>query len=86
MFNSEIVSVIDSGVDYNHTFFYDSSTSLSINETNFDHRKIVQYDSLYGSEYDHTGHGTLICGLICGMPEAEDAANKLYEGFAPKAH
>ena len=80
----EIVSVIDTGVNYNHTFFYDPEVEVPINETDLSHRKIVRYDPMY-EDKDYDGHGTRVCGLICGTPTDKNAANKLYEGVAPGA-
>ena len=78
----EIVSVIDTGVNYNHTFFYDPDVEVPMNTTDMAHRKIVRYDPAYDNS-DYDGHGTRVCGLICGTPLDQQAANKLYEGVAP---
>ena len=83
--SDEIVSVIDTGVKVNHSFYHDSSHQVVYNETNLEHRKIVRYDSFFDENDSSDGHGTAFCGVIAGTPENEDDANKLYEGVAPGA-
>eukprot|EP00761_Pharyngomonas_kirbyi_P001595 gb/GECH01001599.1/.p1 GENE.gb/GECH01001599.1/~~gb/GECH01001599.1/.p1 ORF type:complete len:117 (+),score=32.10 gb/GECH01001599.1/:1-351(+) len=60
----QIVGCADSGIDYDNCFYDDPSTSIPLNTTNNNHRKIVSYRNVNvdGSSTDFqdyaSGHGT----------------------------
>jgi subtilisin family serine protease len=73
-----IIGEVDSGLDLNHCYFYDSSTALQLctpgNPTasqcttpNNNHRKVVGYYA-YSDSADYSGHGTHVGGTIAGSP------------------
>lgn len=63
-----IVGVVDTGIDYRSTFFYDNENSVPFGtEITGSHRKIALYDDHCGrKEYSTGGHGTHVTGTILG--------------------
>ncbi|OHS94380.1 hypothetical protein TRFO_39445 [Tritrichomonas foetus] len=62
----QIVTVIDSGLDYRSCFFNDANHPQPVNITNLEHRKIVRYDAYADTTDFDYGHGTHVCGIIAG--------------------
>ena len=61
-----IVGVSDTGIDTNHCFFKDVSSSVSYNALNLKHRKIVYYRTYVDSQDDSHGHGTHVAASLAG--------------------
>eukprot|EP00906_Rhabdomonas_costata_P037081 RCo052100 len=60
--SEEVVGVSDTGMDYDHCFFYDPNRAVPLKHTDMGHRKIVRYDMLGGDSGAVAdvaeGHGT----------------------------
>ncbi|EAY07504.1 Clan SB, family S8, subtilisin-like serine peptidase [Trichomonas vaginalis G3] len=82
----QIVTVLDNGVNFDHSFFSDSSVEITGPGTYPTHRKIIKYENWTETPVDlnHT-HGTFVSGLIAGRSEDPLAMNSLYEGAAYNA-
>lgn len=74
----EIVTIQDTKIDTNHSFFYDN------NEFGDLHRKILKYNMVEAAEKT-SDHGTHMAGLIAGAPISDTDFNILYEGVAPRS-
>jgi subtilisin family serine protease len=59
----QIVGVSDTGIDYDHCYFWDPAYPIPFNTINLNHRKIVYYDTAMGDNKDlPDGHGThIVC-------------------------
>lgn len=87
----EIVTVVDSPLDYHHSMFYDPNCTFQLN-TPLKHRKIVYYN-YYGSieslakDIYENEHGTHVAGTIAGesICSNKDGGFDLFDGNAPKA-
>ncbi|GAQ81098.1 Peptidase S8 family with Protease-associated domain [Klebsormidium nitens] len=80
MGQNQIVGMGDSGVDWNSCYFVDPAVPVP----GPTHRKVVGYRQLSGGDnLDGEGHGTHVCGSICG--QAGDLTPSQYDGMAPKA-
>mmetsp|Transcript_16207 Transcript_16207/g.32441 ORF Transcript_16207/g.32441 Transcript_16207/m.32441 type:complete len:1193 (-) Transcript_16207:247-3825(-) len=72
----QVVSVADSGLDYDSCFFRDdtqavstcSGTGVKSGCFNYDHRKVISYRTLDGAVYSdkNQGHGTGVAGCLVG--------------------
>ncbi|HPQ38795.1 MAG TPA: S8 family serine peptidase [bacterium] len=83
--SGQIIGVMDSGVDPDHCFFYDSSQPLPSSTLNTSHRKVVAYRTYGGNAWDgcDLGHGTHVCGTAAGEPD--NGTNVAYRGIAYNA-
>ena len=82
----QIVGVLDSGLDVNHNFFYDSEHKFEYNKFDESQRKVVYYDTTYGDNGDHeSGHGTHVSGTVVGKSWKNNSEASLYDGVAPEA-
>ncbi|KAH0790556.1 putative subtilisin-like serine peptidase [Histomonas meleagridis] len=80
----EIITITDSGIDVNSTFFKDPNHLVPFNETNPNHYKIYSYWTLTGEYTDYTGHGTHVSGIAAGWPYEGKMSNlSSYGGAAP---
>lgn len=65
----QIVAVSDSGLDTDNCYFWDSSNNVPKNTdgtTNFEHRKVIQYNTFADSSDEFDGHGTHTSATIVG--------------------
>ncbi|EAY08820.1 Clan SB, family S8, subtilisin-like serine peptidase [Trichomonas vaginalis G3] len=81
---NQIVGVLDSNFDFNHTFFYDSNQPYPNSTINTDHRKVVQLSSLSSSTSTEMTHGTFMAGIVVGNTGNNSDMSNQYAGFLPK--
>eukprot|EP00961_Rhodomonas_salina_P077236 1035720-Rhodomonas_salina.4 len=86
----QIVSVMDTGLDFDNCFFNDTSSNLSTCaggytcEWSGQHRKIAGYRVFAGASVgDEDGHGTHVAGSLAG--DARNEGLRQYGGIAPEA-
>ncbi|OHT11025.1 hypothetical protein TRFO_19413 [Tritrichomonas foetus] len=80
---NQVISIVDGGLDVNHSFFYDPNhPKFSFDVLNTAHRKIIFYDS-YGNQKDSetSGHGTHVAGSAAGNSMCGNELS-LYNGAA----
>lgn len=82
---NQLVSIIDTGVDYNHAFFFDPNNNIEINKTMENHRKIAKYYNFANPNDGSNGHGTHCAGILTGESYINNSGLILYSGMAPKA-
>lgn len=94
----QVIGIADSGIDYNHCFFYDpkyypafkafktSPTAADIKATDFYHRKIAQYVVYGDAGDDQGGHGTHTSGTIAGQSLSGYTDYAAYEGMAQQRY
>ncbi|EAY18352.1 Clan SB, family S8, subtilisin-like serine peptidase [Trichomonas vaginalis G3] len=80
----QVVTIIDTVLDVNHTFFYDPYHKVS-SSMNSQHRKVVKYFSLFDNHDAINGHGTHIAGIVAGKALESDSMQSLYSGVAEGA-
>ncbi|MBN1880369.1 S8 family serine peptidase [bacterium] len=82
----QIIGIMDSGVDPDHCFFYDSVQGNPTSTVNHNQRKIVAYREYGGEAWDgcDMGHGTHVAGTALGYPD-DGSSNLNYRGMAPGA-
>lgn len=96
--SGQVVTIIDSGLDYRSCFFKDLQHDPPVNITNFNHRKIIRYEPYADSSDASHGHGTHVSGTVAGNADcqqcstdngcdsySEQCAMSLYNGHAPGA-
>ena len=81
----QILSITDTGVDFNHPFFFDPAVSIQINATMENHRKIKKYYNFAKENDGPNGHGTHCAGILTGESYIAESGLILYSGMAPKA-
>ncbi|MCC7144647.1 MAG: S8 family serine peptidase [Candidatus Eisenbacteria bacterium] len=79
----QIVTVMDSGLDWNSCFFRDPAVA----NPGPTHRKVVSYSNLGGNTHDGcgTGHGTHVCGTVAGDQSYINPGNTNHAGMAHAA-
>lgn len=79
----QIVTVMDSGLDWNSCFFRDPAVA----NPGPTHRKVVSYTNLGGNTHDGcgTGHGTHVCGTVAGDQSYINPGNTNHAGMAHAA-
>lgn len=92
--SGQVVTIIDSGLDYRSCFFKDKDNPPPINFTNYFHRKIVRYEPFADSSDASHGHGTHVSGIVAGNADCtqcdkcnglSDCSISLYNGHAPES-
>eukprot|EP00762_Andalucia_godoyi_P005411 ANDGO_08422.mRNA.1 Serine protease/ABC transporter B family protein tagC len=80
----EILGCADTGIDFDHCFFYDPDHSVQLNKFNPAHRKIVQYIPFGDAMDDSDGHGTHVVGSLVGQCTDSSVKNTIsnYGGAA----
>ena len=81
----QIITVCDSGLDTNHSFFYDKDHPVPYNKTDYSHRKIVHYAIIVDHNDVEEGHGTHVSGTLAGNSWDNMSEASLYNGVAPNA-
>lgn len=86
----EIVSIIDTDIDFYHPLFYDSDIPVTFNQPLANHRKLVYYG--FKSDLNNwintikdTEHGTHVAGTVAGKDMCSYDNHDLYDGNAPDA-
>ena len=84
--DGQIITILDTGIDTNHDFFYDPNyPDPPIDTTNLNHRKVVRIEALADGEDYPSGHGTHVAGIAAGHSLTDDSAASLYNGAAIKS-
>jgi hypothetical protein len=78
----QLITVMDSGVDYQSCFFRDSSNPIGSS-----HRKIHHYGTWGGNAYDgcDSGHGSHVAGTVAGKWAYDNPDQSQYNGVAYEA-
>ncbi|OHS99916.1 hypothetical protein TRFO_33558 [Tritrichomonas foetus] len=83
----QIITVVDSGLDLNSSYFSDPSEKVEFDVVNKNHRKVVLY-TCYGNDKDSTDmHGTHTAGIAAGQylntgNSSKNPEKELYNGVA----
>jgi hypothetical protein len=80
----QIITISDTGIDTNSSFFYDKDVPVPFGKKNDKHRKIIRYETL-ADNIDSWGHGTHVTGTATGKSWDNNSASSLYDGHAPDA-
>ncbi|KAL9647877.1 hypothetical protein ABK040_008150 [Willaertia magna] len=92
---NQTVAISDSGLDYNHCFFYDEKVPvnfihserdllkyISLNQNNNEHRKIKAYVSFMDKLDGGHGHGSHTTGILGGKCPKDNSQLCNYNGIA----
>ncbi|OHT06333.1 hypothetical protein TRFO_25604 [Tritrichomonas foetus] len=85
----EVVTISDTGLAPGIAWFKDDNYDYPYDKTNFNHRKVVRYNS-YSSQANHnqddySGHGSHVACSVCGSITDYSSFYTLYNGVAPDA-
>lgn len=80
-----VIGMLDSGIDTHLCQFRDPNRQVPFNRVDFQHRKIVRYETLADSGDPPRGHGTHVAGILAGDAICDDCAISMYNGHAPHA-
>ncbi|OHT08906.1 hypothetical protein TRFO_22397 [Tritrichomonas foetus] len=85
----EVVTVVDSLLDYNHDMFFDPNIKLEFQKNMANHRKIVYYDfesqESFQASIEDMDHGTHVSGTIAGQSICDNPYVQGHNGVAPDA-
>jgi len=76
----EIIGIADTGIDPYSCFFFDPNTPFPYDTVNYNHRKVVYYDTYVDNE-DGASHGTTVSGVAAGKCSRSDGY-EAYNGAA----
>jgi len=80
----QCAALIDSGIDANNPWFFDSKIGSRFINNSLKHRKILNLLPLGDSLDDEDGHGTFIAGVVAGKANCRPFG-PYYNGLAPDA-
>jgi hypothetical protein len=79
-----IATVLDTGLDIYHPFFYDPDYKSNLYDVNIsNHRKLKYYDSFQDKTDFESGHGTHVSGILLGKEFNSNSGISTYEGISP---
>jgi hypothetical protein len=82
----QIIGISDSGLDMKSCYFHDDNVPAPYNKTNYNHRKVIYYDTYIDDTDDKIlGHGTHVCGSAAGYSTQDYGSFAMYNGNAPGA-
>lgn len=77
-----IIGISDTGLDGNHTLFYDPHHAVPFDTVNHNHRKIISYTTYKDASDPEQGHGTHVCGTAAGNAYTKTGTYYQYNGNA----
>ena len=80
-----IISIIDTGVNVDHSMFYDEKNVFSFDEVNSKHRKILYYLKNSDIADVELQHGTHVAGTAAGYADCDWCSINLFRGVAYNA-
>lgn len=74
----EVVGAADTGIDYDHCFFWDPSQGAPTRTVRTSQRKIIGYDPIVDFGDYANGHGTHVVGTMVAEAQSTNAAHQQY--------
>ncbi|OHT15008.1 hypothetical protein TRFO_14495 [Tritrichomonas foetus] len=87
---NEVITIIDTLIDFHHSHFYDEKMNVTFNTLMPDHRKMIyyKYDGThkeYSQNLESNEHGTHVAGIAAGKNACPDEKLQILNGNAPDA-